>query len=176
MMRSTLFAALLATVSFAAFAQTDADLKNDEKTPGDVPTRLLLALAYEANRRLDAAEDELKTAIVDLPSEVRVYDVTDATHPVLTASRLAEGAQSPVSIAASNGIGYVLGEKLYSYDAALNKVGEQLASYVNVPGAPVTFVDQRIRAAGKRVREDFMNYVWINDVLLAGARKLLGTP
>ena len=32
----------------------------------------------------------------------------------------------------------------------------------------------RIRAAGKRVREDFMKYVWINDVLIAGARQLLG--
>ncbi|MGH8712565.1 MAG: hypothetical protein ACREYB_01010 [Casimicrobiaceae bacterium] len=31
-----------------------------------------------------------------------------------------------------------------------------------------------IRAAGKRVREDFMQYVWINDVLMAGARTLLG--
>jgi hypothetical protein len=28
----------------------------------------------------------------------------------------------------------------------------------------------RIRAAGKRVREDFMHYAWINDVLIAGAR------
>ena len=27
--------------------------------------------------------------------------------------------------------------------------------------------------AGKRVREDFMNYAWINDVLIAGARQLL---
>jgi hypothetical protein len=98
---------------------------------------------------VDVATDGARAfAIVDLPSEVRVYDVTDARHPVLTASRAAEGSQSPVSIAASNGIGYVLGEKLYSYDAALNKIGEQLASYVNVPGAPVTFVDQRIRAAG----------------------------
>jgi 2-keto-3-deoxy-L-rhamnonate aldolase RhmA len=34
----------------------------------------------------------------------------------------------------------------------------------------------RIRAAGKRVREDFMKYVWINDVLLTGARQLLGAP
>jgi len=33
----------------------------------------------------------------------------------------------------------------------------------------------RIHAAGKRVREDFMSYVWINDVLVAGARQLLGT-
>ena len=32
----------------------------------------------------------------------------------------------------------------------------------------------RIRAAGKRIREDFMNYAWINDVLIAGADQLLG--
>ncbi len=32
---------------------------------------------------------------------------------------------------------------------------------------------RRIRAAGKRVREDFMNYAWINDVLIAGAGQLL---
>jgi len=33
----------------------------------------------------------------------------------------------------------------------------------------------RIHAAGKRVREDFMSYVWINDVLVAGAKQLLGS-
>jgi 2-keto-3-deoxy-L-rhamnonate aldolase RhmA len=32
---------------------------------------------------------------------------------------------------------------------------------------------ERIHRAGKRVREDFMNFVWINDVLIAGARQLL---
>jgi 4-hydroxy-2-oxoheptanedioate aldolase len=32
----------------------------------------------------------------------------------------------------------------------------------------------RIRAAGKPVREDFMKFAWINDVLMAGARQLLG--
>jgi 4-hydroxy-2-oxoheptanedioate aldolase len=32
----------------------------------------------------------------------------------------------------------------------------------------------RIRAAGKPVREDFMKYAWINEVLLTGARQLLG--
>jgi len=31
----------------------------------------------------------------------------------------------------------------------------------------------RIHQAGKRVREDFMNFAWINDVLIAGARQLL---
>ena len=32
---------------------------------------------------------------------------------------------------------------------------------------------ERIHRAGKRVREDFMNFVWINDVLITGARQLL---
>ncbi|MEJ0072328.1 MAG: aldolase/citrate lyase family protein [Pseudomonadota bacterium] len=31
----------------------------------------------------------------------------------------------------------------------------------------------RIHQAGKRVREDFMTFAWINDVLIAGARQLL---
>jgi len=30
----------------------------------------------------------------------------------------------------------------------------------------------RVHAAGKRVREDFMNFCWINDLLLAGARQV----
>src|SRR5207247_8225489 len=59
-----------------------------------------------------------------------------------------------------------------------------LAQSLGHPGNPehaevkaaVADASKRIRAAGKRVREDFMNYVWINDVLLAGARKLLGAP
>jgi len=33
----------------------------------------------------------------------------------------------------------------------------------------------RIHASGKPVREDFMRFVWINDVLMAGARQLLGS-
>jgi hypothetical protein len=87
-------------------------------------------------------------AIVDLPSELRAFDVADATHPVQTASRAAEGTPAPISIAASNGAVYVLGEKLYAYNGALTKTGEQFASYAGTPGAPVTFVDQRVRAAG----------------------------
>jgi len=59
-----------------------------------------------------------------------------------------------------------------------------LAQSLGHPGHPehadvttaVADASRRIRAAGKRVREDFMNYVWVNDVLLAGARKLLGAP
>jgi hypothetical protein len=86
-------------------------------------------------------------AIVDQPSEVRAYDVSDATHPRQTASRAAEGAQVPVSISASNGAVYVLGDKLYAYDGAMNKLGEQFPAYTSTLGSPVTFIDQRVRTA-----------------------------
>lgn len=56
-----------------------------------------------------------------------------------------------------------------------------LAQSLGYPGNPqeasvvvaVAEATARIRRAGKPVREDFMNYVWINDVLVAGARQLL---
>jgi 2-keto-3-deoxy-L-rhamnonate aldolase RhmA len=59
-----------------------------------------------------------------------------------------------------------------------------LAQSLGHPGNPehaevkaaVGDASRRIRAAGKRVREDFMKYIWINDVLVAGARALLGSP
>ncbi|HVZ14206.1 MAG TPA: aldolase/citrate lyase family protein [Bauldia sp.] len=57
-----------------------------------------------------------------------------------------------------------------------------LAQDLGHPGNPehpdvrAAFLDAsaRIRAAGKRVREDFMNYCWINDVLMVGAQHALG--
>jgi 2-keto-3-deoxy-L-rhamnonate aldolase RhmA len=59
-----------------------------------------------------------------------------------------------------------------------------LAQSLGHPGNPehpdvkaaVADASRRIRDAGKRVREDFMQYIWINDVLLTGARALLGAP
>ena len=56
-----------------------------------------------------------------------------------------------------------------------------LAQSLGHPGDPghgdvkaaVAAASRRIRAAGKPVREDFMKFVWINDVLLTGARRLL---
>jgi 4-hydroxy-2-oxoheptanedioate aldolase len=57
-----------------------------------------------------------------------------------------------------------------------------LAQSLGHPGEPdhpevraaVARAGADIRAAGKRVREDFMRFAWINDLVLAGARKLLG--
>jgi 2-keto-3-deoxy-L-rhamnonate aldolase RhmA len=59
-----------------------------------------------------------------------------------------------------------------------------LAQSLGHPGDPtagpvkdaVADATRRIHEAGKPVREDFMRFVWINDVLLTGARELLGTP
>jgi 4-hydroxy-2-oxoheptanedioate aldolase len=57
-----------------------------------------------------------------------------------------------------------------------------LAQSLGCPGDPghagveaaIAAASQRIRAGGKRVREDFMSFAWINDLLVAGARSLLG--
>jgi 4-hydroxy-2-oxoheptanedioate aldolase len=57
-----------------------------------------------------------------------------------------------------------------------------LAQSLGHPGDPahaevksaVADASKRINAAGKRVREEFMSYAWINDVLVAGAKQLLG--
>jgi len=40
--------------------------------------------------------------------------------------------------------------------------------------AAVAAASDRIRANGKRVREDFMTFAWINQVIVTGARQLLG--
>ncbi len=81
--------------------------------------------------------------------------------------------------------------------AAINNVGDlanlagidyfsfgmmDLSQDLGHPGNPshpdvedaVKTASARIHAAGKRVREDFMNFCWINDLLVAGAQKILG--
>lgn len=58
---------------------------------------------------------------------------------------------------------------------------QDLAQSLGHPGDPghadvrsaVAAASERIRANGKRIREDFMKFAWINDMLLAGARQLL---
>ena len=58
-----------------------------------------------------------------------------------------------------------------------------LAQFMGHPGNPdhaavqnaVTEATQAIRAAGKRVREDFMQFGWINDIVRAGAKQLLAS-
>jgi hypothetical protein len=88
-------------------------------------------------------------ALFDLPSEVRVLDVSDALHPVQIAARATEGAQPPVSIAFGSGTIFVLGEKLYLYNESLTtKTGEQFPTYVADATGAVAYVDQRVRVDG----------------------------
>jgi 2-keto-3-deoxy-L-rhamnonate aldolase RhmA len=59
-----------------------------------------------------------------------------------------------------------------------------LAQALGYPGQPgheevarqVKEASQRIRRAGKPIREDFMKIAWINQVLLAGMRELMARP
>lgn len=73
-------------------------------------------------------------------------------------------------IAALPGIDY-LSFGLNDLAQALGYPGEPAHAVVT---AAVESASKRIRAAGKPVREDFMRFAWINDVLVAGARQLLG--
>ncbi len=57
-----------------------------------------------------------------------------------------------------------------------------LAQSLGHPGDPkhpevaaaVADASRRIRAAGKKVREDFITVGWINDIIISGARRLFG--
>lgn len=56
-----------------------------------------------------------------------------------------------------------------------------LSQSLGMPGRPhdpkiaeaVSACSQRIRAAGKPVREDFMDFAWIKDIIVAGTRQLI---
>jgi hypothetical protein len=86
--------------------------------------------------------------LTELPDEIRVLDVSDPAHPRELAKRAIEGARAPMSIAYANGVVYVLGEKLYTYDETLAKIGEPLGAYIDDPALGVTYADQRVRIDG----------------------------
>jgi hypothetical protein len=87
--------------------------------------------------------------LTELPDEIRVLDVSDPAHPRQLGSRAPEGTRLPLSIAYSNGIVYVLGEKLVQYNENdLSKIAEPLGAYVDDPALGVTYADQRVRIDG----------------------------
>lgn len=87
--------------------------------------------------------------LTELPDEIRVLDVSDPAHPRQLASRAPEGTRLPLSIAYSNGVVYVLGEKLVQYNESdLSKIAEPLGAYVDDPALGVTYADQRVRIDG----------------------------
>jgi len=88
-------------------------------------------------------------AIVDLPAEVRTYDISNPLLPAQIASHAAEGVLPETGITVSGTTLYVLGEKMYTYDAAtLTKTGEQFSSFTPDPVNGLSAVDQHIRADG----------------------------
>jgi 4-hydroxy-2-oxoheptanedioate aldolase len=74
------------------------------------------------------------------------------------------------AIARLDGIDY-LSFGLMDLSQALGRPGEPEHAEVK---AAVADASDRIRAAGKPIREDFMRFAWVNDILIAGAQSLLG--
>jgi hypothetical protein len=88
-------------------------------------------------------------ALVNLPSELHTFNVSDPFHPAQIAARGTEGERAPLSIAYANGTIYVLGEKLYAYDeTSLSKTSEPLGAYVTDATGAVAYTDQQIRNDG----------------------------
>jgi 4-hydroxy-2-oxoheptanedioate aldolase len=74
------------------------------------------------------------------------------------------------AIARLDGIDY-LSFGLMDLSQALGRPGEPEHAEIK---AAVADASDRIRAAGKPIREDFMRFAWVNDILIAGAQSLLG--
>ena len=67
-------------------------------------------------------------ALTDMPAELRVINVADAAHPSIVASTPATG----MSLAYSNGVIYVLGNGLASYNEnSLAKIADLLSASAN---------------------------------------------
>jgi hypothetical protein len=87
--------------------------------------------------------------LFDLPSEIRAYDISDPLHPSMLATRSPDGTRAPESITTANGALYVIGDRLYSYDAVtLASTSTQLDAWTADPTGALTYIDQRIRADG----------------------------
>lgn len=79
--------------------------------------------------------------------------------------------EAAAEIAALPGVDY-MSFGLNDLAQALGHAGEPRHPDV---AAAVAEASARIRATGKPVREDFMTYAWVNEILDAGARELLGS-
>ena len=96
------------------------------------------------------AEGSRAWAIFTVPSEIRVYDVSDPYRPAQLAQRASTG--NPVAIARDSvrTAVYALGERLYAYtDSQLAELGAQLDPYVSDPSGRVGYIDQQILVSGE---------------------------
>jgi hypothetical protein len=89
--------------------------------------------------------------LVDLPGEVRIVDLSDPFHPVVTAA--AASAGNPVSIAYSAPLStlFTLGTTLdtFSVPSLSHATSSQLPSYIPDPSGRVSYPDQRLRIDGQ---------------------------
>jgi 2-keto-3-deoxy-L-rhamnonate aldolase RhmA len=79
------------------------------------------------------------------------------------------GLAAAADIASLDGVDY-LNFGMLDLAQSLGHPGD--AAHPDVRAAVDTCIEA-IHRAGKRVREDFMNFAWINDVLMTGVRRLL---
>lgn len=108
-------------------------------------------------------------SIDDLPAHLAMCnDAVSVGIMIETAS----GLEAAPEIAALPGVDY-LNFGLNDFAQDLGYPGEP-----NHPEVQRRYKEgaDRIRAAGKPVREDFMKFAWINQVILAGARQLIDAP
>jgi 4-hydroxy-2-oxoheptanedioate aldolase len=120
------------------------------------------------NRSFGGGRPEYGQRIADRPAYMR--ECNDRVSLCLMIESRA-GLAIAGDLAALAGVDY-LSFGLLDLAQSLGHPGDSSHAAVKSAVADAT---ERIHAAGKRVREDFMSYVWINDVLVAGATQLLGT-
>jgi 4-hydroxy-2-oxoheptanedioate aldolase len=122
------------------------------------------------SRSFGAGRPEYGQRIGQRPAYMQACNATVSVCAMIESRR---GLDIAHEIAALPGIDY-LSFGMLDLAQSLGHPGN--SSHGDVTSAVAACVE-RIHRAGKRVREDFMNFVWINDVLIAGARQLLdGAP
>ncbi len=108
---------------------------NCEKRTNVLDPQSLVKTATLSGGIIDVATNGTRAyALTDLPIEIRVLNVADPLHPSTIVSRAAD--VTAVSIAANNGVVYLLGDKVYAYnESSLTRTGEQLSSIQPATGA-----------------------------------------
>jgi 2-keto-3-deoxy-L-rhamnonate aldolase RhmA len=118
-------------------------------------------------RSFGAGRPDYTRSTVDAPSYMAA---SNAATSVCIMIETVTGLAQAHTIAAVPGVDY-LSFGMLDLSQSLGHPGDPAHPDVKTQVADAI---ARIHGAGKRVREDFMRFAWINDVLVAGARQLLG--
>ncbi len=132
--------------------------------------RAALAATYFAplgDRSFGAGRPEYAIGVGDLPAYLA--DINAGTSLCLMIESQA-GLDSVEKIAALDGVDY-LSFGMMDLSQSLGHAGNPSHPEVQ---EKVALASETIRKAGKKVREDFMNYCWIRDLVVAGAATKLG--